>query len=591
MCGGMTGDPRWTARARAPWTVSAVCALGLAAWTWPGPAGDGRVTISVVGTTDLHGRIHADDGRGGLALLGGYLKNLRAARAADGGAVVLLDSGDTFQGGITSNLSEGAVVIDAYNALGYTALAIGNHDFEFGAVDQWDGESAPDGDLRGALKARAAQARFPFLAANLVDTAPGRVVEWPNVRPSVIVDAAGVRVGIVGVMTLGALSMTLAANVPGLSVSPLADAVQREATALRAQGAQVVIVTSHAGGACTEVANPKDLSSCDDGAEMFAVARQLPPGLVDVMVTGHTHASVAHVVHGIPMIQADYWGQAFSRVDLTVQTRTGVVEAARIFPPQPVCARHAPGDTSCAAASSPKTEAATYEGRPVAADPEVTAAMAAAEERVRVLRADPIGAALDRPLTRGGGADESPLANLFADALRAAVPDANAAVSYGVGPGGLRTELAAGPLTRGAIYDVFPFDNRVARLELSGAALTRLLADQTRRTWWRGRPFGVSGLVVTVDCRDGDQRVSVTRASGQPLQDDERIVVASTDFMTTRFGGLAGAGVRVLDLQARDALERWVRGTGPLAAARFADPARPRWIRTAAAATCPAPPA
>jgi 5'-nucleotidase len=568
MGGGMTGDPGWTARARRPWTMSAVCALGLAAWTWPGLAGDGRVTISVVGTTDLHGRIHAADGRGGLELLGGYLKNLRAAREADGGAVILLDSGDTFQGGLTSNLSEGAVVIDAYNALGYTALAVGNHDFEFGAVDQWDGESAPDADLRGALKARAAQARFPFLAANLVDTATGRVVEWPNVRPSVVVDAAGVRVGIVGVMTLGALSMTLAANVQGLSVSPLAEAISREATALRAHGAQVVIVASHAGGACTEVADPADLSSCDDGAEMFAVARGLPPGLVDVMVTGHTHASVAHVVHGIPMVQADYWGQAFSRVDLTVQTRTGKIEGTRVFPPQPV---------------SPSIEA-PYEGRPVTADPEVTAAMASAQLRVSSLRVVPIGAVLDQPLTRGGGRDESPLANLFADALRAAVPDADAAVSYGVGPGGLRTELAAGPLTRGALYDVFPFDNRVARLELSGAALTRLLTDQTRRTWWRGRPFGVSGLVVTVECRDGDQQVSVTHASGQPLRNDERIVVASTDFMTTRFGGVSGAGVRVLDLQARDALERWVRGTGPLAAARFADPARPRWIRTAAAA-------
>jgi 5'-nucleotidase len=584
MCGGMTGDLRWTTRARSPWTMSAVCALGLAAWTWPGSTGDGRVTLSVVGTTDLHGRIHAADGRGGLELLGGFLKNLRAARQADGGAVILLDSGDTFQGGITSNLSEGAVVIDAYNALGYTALAIGNHDFEFGAVDRWDGDSALDTDLRGALKARAAQARFPFLAANLVDTATGRVVDWPNVRPSVVVEAAGVRVGIVGVMTLGALSMTLAANVPGLSVSPLGEAITREATALRVQGAQVVIVASHAGGACTAVADPADLSSCDDGAEMFAVARQLPPGLVDVMVTGHTHATVAHVVHGIPMVQADYWGQAFSRVDLTVQTRTGAVEVTRIFPPQTVCARHAPGETGCASASSAKAETAAYEGRPLAADPEVTAAMAAAEERVLALRDVPIGAVLDQPLRRGDSGGESPLANLFAEALRAAVPDADAAVSYGVGPGGLRTELAAGPLTRGALYDVFPFDNRVARLELSGAELTRLLTDQTRRTWWRGRPFGVSGLVVTVDCRDGDQRVSVTRASGQPLGDDERIVIASTDFMTTRFGGVAGAGVRVFDLQARDALERWVRNVGPLAAARFADPARPRWIRTAVAA-------
>jgi 2',3'-cyclic-nucleotide 2'-phosphodiesterase (5'-nucleotidase family) len=80
--------------------------------------------------------LHADDrGRGSLVVLGGYIDNLRAARAADGGAVLLLDAGDTFQGGIESNLSEGAIVVDAYNAMGYSALAIGNHDFDFGPVD------------------------------------------------------------------------------------------------------------------------------------------------------------------------------------------------------------------------------------------------------------------------------------------------------------------------------------------------------------------------------------------------------------------------------------------------------------------------
>ena len=76
----------------------------------------------------------------------------------------------------------------------------------------------------------------------------------------------------------------------------------------------------------------------------------------------------------------------------------------------------------------------------------------------------------------------------------------------------------------------------------------------------------------------------MTRSSGQPLGDDERIVVASTDFMTTRFGGVDGAGVRVLDLQARDALERWVRNVGALSATRFGDPVTPRWIGTTAAA-------
>ena len=93
------------------------------------------VTLSVVTTSDLHGIALPANGSGGLPLLAGYVNNLRAARAADGGGVLLIDSGDTFQGGIESDLSEGALVVDAYNAMGYAAEAIGNHDFDFGSVD------------------------------------------------------------------------------------------------------------------------------------------------------------------------------------------------------------------------------------------------------------------------------------------------------------------------------------------------------------------------------------------------------------------------------------------------------------------------
>src|SRR5712691_3015947 len=171
------------------------------------------ITLSIVGTTDVHGFVFPRDGCGGAALFGGYLKNLRASRARDGGAVLLVDSGDTFQGGIESDLSEGALVVDAYNALGYTAAAIGNHEFEFGPVDLSGARQARFADPRGALKARAAQATFPFLAANLIETGTGRPVDWPNVRPSVIVEAAGVKVGIIGVMTIDALRSTLPVNV------------------------------------------------------------------------------------------------------------------------------------------------------------------------------------------------------------------------------------------------------------------------------------------------------------------------------------------------------------------------------------------
>jgi 5'-nucleotidase len=561
-------------------------AAGLAG---PGTANSDRaITLSLVGTTDLHGQVFSANGRGGLALLGGYLENLRAARATDGGAVLLFDSGDTFLDGIESNLSEGAIVVDAYNVLGYTAAAIGNHDFEFGAVDAKRFE--PRADRRGALKARAAQAHFPLLAANLMED--GRPVEWPNVRRSAMIDAAGVKVGVIGVMTRDALSMTLASNVIGLQVTALADAITTEATRLRADGARLVVVAAHAGGYCGAFDRPEDLGSCDDSSEIFDVARALPHGFVDVVFAGHTHQAIAHEVNGTAIVQAYSWGRAFSRVDVTIeraarsegQRGAARVTGMRIFPPREVCARES-GTGGCAAGETAGMQA-RYEERPVIASGAVDAAMASGLVRIRELQATRLGPLLETPITRGSGTEESALANLFADAIRDVAPGADAAIGQASGPGGLRTDLPAGPATLGALYDTFPFDNLVVQRTLTGAELRQVLTAQLRRSRWGGRAFGVSGLHVQLGCHGGGYDVQVERANGRPIHDEDVLVVAMSDVLATR--AVASIAPR-LDVshageppvQMVDAVADWLRARGGrLSASQFADPSRPRWTRT-----------
>src|SRR5687767_15502066 len=198
----------------------------------PGTSGKTQgaaVTLSIVGTNDLHGGVLPAEGRGGLAWLGGYVNNLRAVRARDGGAVLLIDAGDMWQGKLESNLDEGATVVAAYNALGYTAAAVGNHEFDFGPVGPAPTPATPTDDPRGALKARAAEAAFPMLAANLIDTSTGAPVDWTNVKPAVLVEAADVKVGIIGVMAAGALQATAAANTRGLVVAPLTETIISQA--------------------------------------------------------------------------------------------------------------------------------------------------------------------------------------------------------------------------------------------------------------------------------------------------------------------------------------------------------------------------
>jgi 5'-nucleotidase len=160
-----------------------------------------------------------------LPWLAGHVANLRRARARDG-AVLLLDGGDMFQGTLESNLEEGASVVRAYNALGYTAATLGNHEFDYGPAGEGSFARTPDEDQHGALRARAREARFPLLAANIVDAASPNPVAGENVRPTHMVTAAGVRVGLLGVSTESTPRTTLSVNFRGLAMRPLADTIR-----------------------------------------------------------------------------------------------------------------------------------------------------------------------------------------------------------------------------------------------------------------------------------------------------------------------------------------------------------------------------
>ncbi|MEO7192947.1 MAG: 5'-nucleotidase C-terminal domain-containing protein [Vicinamibacterales bacterium] len=532
------------------------------------PRADDQVTISVVGTNDLHGGVLPRGGGGGLALLGGYLDNLRAARSADGGAVVLVDAGDMFQGTLESSISEGATVIAAYNLLGYSAAAIGNHDFDFGPVGAAATPQTPADDPVGALKARALGARFPLLAANIIDLATNNPIAWPHVQPSVVLDSAGVKVAIIGVTTRSTLRQTIGSNTRQLRIAPLASTVASEAARLRRAGAAVVVVAAHAGGACTRFDNPIDLSSCDASSEIGEVARALPNGLVDVIVAGHTHAAMAHVIHGIPIVESFSGGMAFGRVDLTVSVRAQRVSGHHIFAPQRTCGRVDAATQQCVG-SQPEdaggTSASSYEGRQVVPHRAVSDLLTSVEREVRARKAQPLGVTLDGPIRRFGLV-ESALGNLFTDGMLAAVPGADVAINNTAG--GLRADLAAGPLTYGRVFEMFPFDNALVEVRLTGAELRRVLMTHFATARQRNA-LGVSGMHAAAGCRNGRLVVEMARPSGAAITDTERLRVITTDFLALNGDGIfapvapaAGLVVENTGRLAREAVVDWLRDRG-----------------------------
>jgi 5'-nucleotidase len=446
-----------------------------------------------LGTSDQHGHVEQ------APKLGRYFAEERQKAP---GRVVVLDGGDIFQGTLVSNLHEGVAMIHALNALGYAASAVGNHEFDFGPVGPHTTPKEAGEDARGALKARAAEARFPMLSANIVDAATGK----PLMRPWAMVTVDGVKVGIVGGTAEDTPRSTNKKNLVGLEVRPLAPAVAAAARAARRAGATVVVGLVHAGGNCPRAGelterSPPELGGCEVDAESFQLARALAArkdgGRVDAIFGGHTHEGVTAVVDGIPILQAYANGRAFSKLELEVDGRGRPTGHFVVHAPEQV------GD--------------------VPPDPAVAQAVATDLAEVADLRARKVGVLLVQPFRRAYRA-ESPLGNFVADEIRQAT-HADVGLTNG---GGLRADLPAGELTYGELFEALPFDNRLAILTLSAHDLKQLLA----RNFANDKGIlSVSGIHVLARCQGGALAIDLVRSDGTPIADAAPLKVGTTDFL------------------------------------------------------------
>lgn len=538
----------------------ALLAVSIAACA-AGPAPRDEVTLSIIGTNDVHGALLADGEVGGLVTVSAYVDALRQARAADGGAVLLIDAGDMWQGTLESNLGEGAAVVEAYNAMGVTAAAIGNHEFDFGPEGDHAVPVEAGEDPRGNLKRRAGDAQFPLLAANLIDSSTGAPVDWENVQPSVMIEAAGIKVGIVGVMTSRALTTTIAANVGGLEIAPLADTITTVARRLRDDGAALVIVAAHAGGKCSDFSDHEDLSSCNLSAEIMRVANALEPGLVDYIIGGHSHNPIAHIANDIPITANDSNTYTFGRVDFHMDRGQQAIVSRQVFAPQ----RTAPGTLD------------QYEGFPLVENPDVMHVAMRAAARAQTLKQEKLGVTLTEPFNLVPDI-EAAIGNLFTEAMLDSF-DAEVAIHNVFG--GIRAGLPAGELTYGAVFEMFPFDNIVSIHEISGVDLRRIIA---RKVGTHRLP-GFAGMRVFVSCESSRLHIEMRLDDGRLIGDDDRVRVVVNDFLA--LGGddvltpaipEGGFALRYDMPLTRDALVDWFRaGPETLAPDDFRTHDAPKW--------------
>ena len=379
------------------------------------------VYVDLYGINDLHGKIADGTDHPGVDELTTYLKN---ARATDDHALFLA-AGDMWQGAAESNLTYGTILTDWMNALDFTAMAVGNHDYDWG--EQY-------------IEANNAIADFPFLAINIYDRATNARVSY--CEPSVMVECGGVQVGIIGAIgdCYSSISSDKTEGVYFKVGSELTSLVRNESIRLREEGADLIVYVLHDGYG-------KSQSGSVSGSQIDSYYdTALSNGYVDLVFEGHTHQGYRlQDEYGVYHLQNrgdNQGGISHAEVAVNSVTSTATVQVAELI------------STSVYAS--------------LADDPIVAQLM---DKYADVLsKAEQVLG--NNRYKRNSSTICNKVAQLYYEAGEAAWGDRYNIV---LGGGFINTRspynLAAGPVKYGDLNDILPFDNQLMLCSIQGRYL------------------------------------------------------------------------------------------------------------------------
>ena len=240
--------------------------------------------VVILHTNDVHGHLLADGETGGSARIAGIVRQIEPQ--------LLFDAGDIFTGTPIADMSEGRAVIDVMNAIGYDAVALGNHEFDKG-ID--------------VLRDRMIDADFRFLSANVL--AP-----LEDLQQRAIFDVDGIRFGVIGLTTEELKTTSHPKNMERVQVMDVVRAIENTLPLLAAQ-TDFLIVLAHI--------RPD---------EELRVARAFPE--VDLIIGGHSHRELRVPVRvGETMIvQTGDYGRFVGRVDIDFEDTEVAGMTARLIP-------------------------------------------------------------------------------------------------------------------------------------------------------------------------------------------------------------------------------------------------------------------
>jgi 2',3'-cyclic-nucleotide 2'-phosphodiesterase (5'-nucleotidase family) len=466
------------------------------------------VRVTFLHTSDIHsrlipynivpGRIDQNYGLGlnegpygGIARIGSIIKRERAASNRS----IWLDSGDCFQGAPIFNLYKGEVEFRALSRLGLNAAVIGNHEFDAGANNLYE--------------QMVNWAEFPLLAANYWLENPVEPIV-PKLREVVqafqIFDVDGVKVAAIGMANWSSLSSIFEGG-NSLGIRPLDDAetVQTYVRLLR-PAVDLIVLVSHLGLDEDEGLAPTEVQDENEA---------LPLDGVDLIMGGHLHivlnppkiVSTDSYGHPTVLMHSGAFAKYVGRLDVVVKVGEDNSDPARrsyisafTYENFPVsCGPRTANDQPCPNDSDPETvELLTPYSVELnqLLDLDGVFAYINTTGDAKIIRADPSGG-------------DSQLGNLVARSMqRRRGVDADFALTNSLG---IRADFEQGPLTLEQMYNVFPFENSITIMYLSGVEVQDTLDFVARKSSERGcrSQVQIAGLTFTMVCGSNPRATDV----------------------------------------------------------------------------------
>ncbi len=348
---------------------------------------------------------------GGTATLLAYLNKYRKESPNP----ILLHAGDDFQGTPISSQTYGRSQIELLNLIKPDAMALGNHEFDYGSVK---------------LRSYFPLAQFPILAANVYDT----IRKEPFAQASMIIKTGGVTIGVIGLTHPQLETIVIRDSLVGLVMLDIDSVVTSHIRGLQQQGADIIVSVNHIGLRSDSL-----------------LAMRHPE--IDVIVSGHDHFPLFSPkrVNRTIIVQAGRWGRYLGKLDLQVDIA---------------------GD-SVYSYEGRLIETRTSDIEP---DPHATKEVERLVGELRTAMNEVLGE-LKTPWVRSPERrrSESNIGNWQTDVMRA-YAKTDIAIQNSTG---IRVPLGSGPITVGDIWRMNPFGNYFVVFEVDGKTLRSMLEFQS----------------------------------------------------------------------------------------------------------------